>query len=328
MARPQRIRLIKEIGRRMESSVICYITGDRENLGTRIAPDVIPVFHRQLEKMTGRGRIDLFLYTRGGDVITPWRLAQLIREYSPEFRVLVPYRAYSAGTLLCLGADQIIMGVMGELGPIDPSVINAYNPEDPGNPTARMPVSIEDVYSYLALAGEIAGMDADAMCRVFSILAERIHPLALGNVHRNYLLIRSLANKLLGLRKNRLDSDNESRIINNLTEKLYAHDYTISRREAADDIGLPVVCPDRDVERLIWVLYDDFARELNLAEPFDPRDLINTGQRREFEVTAGVVETEFSRDCFSFSGVVERKFHHGNSEIDVEITKQGWRTLE
>jgi len=35
---------------------------------------------------------------------------------------LVPFRANSSATLLALGADTIILGQQGELGPIDPSM--------------------------------------------------------------------------------------------------------------------------------------------------------------------------------------------------------------
>ncbi len=307
--------------------MICYVTGDRENLGTRIAPDVMPVLYRHLELLPDRGRIDLFIYTRGGDVITPWRLVQLIREYTREFCVLVPFRAYSAGTLLCLGADEIVMGRMGELGPIDPSVVNAYNPQDPCNPTARVPVNIEDVYSYLALAGETARLDLEALTRVFLVLAEKIHPLALGNVHRNYLLIRSLAHKLLGLRNCSLCRDNAQRIVDSLTEKLYAHNYTITRREAVKDIGLPVLCPDGELERIIWALYQDMAHELQLGEPFDPRE-VAAGHRKEFKVPAGVVESLYGRDYFIYSGVVEAKLYNEERQINVDILKQGWQKVE
>ena len=127
------------------SNVITYITGDRENVSTRIAPDIIRVFFRHLEAMGQSERIDLFLYTRGGDVLTPWRLVNLIREYTDHFSILVPFRAYSAGTLIALGANEIVMGKMGELGPIDPSVANSFNPQDPNNPVAKIPVSVEDV---------------------------------------------------------------------------------------------------------------------------------------------------------------------------------------
>ncbi len=327
MARQQRLEMIQEIERRRNSSVICYITGDRENLNTRIAPDVIPIVYRHLEKLPDQGRIDIFLYTRGGDVITPWRLVQLIREYTGEFSVIVPFRSYSAGTLICLGADQIVMTRMGELGPIDPSVVNAYNPEDPCNPSARMPVNIEDVYSYFTLAAETTGVNCDAMSLIFSVLARKIHPLALGNVHRNYLLIRSLAKKLLGLRRFGLSPENAQMIVDNLTEKLYAHNYTISRREAMEDMGLPVFYPDVELERIIWALYDDFAKELKLAETFDPREITNE-HRREFEVPAGVVESRYGRDYFIYSGLVERKIQNGENQINVDIIKQGWQMVD
>ena len=42
-----------------------------------------------------------------------------------KFKAVVPRRAKSAATLLALGADEIHMGLMSELGPIDPQ-INGY----------------------------------------------------------------------------------------------------------------------------------------------------------------------------------------------------------
>ncbi|MCL6448336.1 MAG: hypothetical protein K6U04_09345 [Armatimonadetes bacterium] len=327
MNREKRLRVIQKIARLRESALLCYVTGDRENVNTRIAPDVTPFFYRHLEMIGKRKRIDLFLYTRGGDILTPWRLVHLIREYADEFNVLVPFRAYSAGTLICLGADEIIMGKMGELGPIDPSVVNAFNPQDPANPAARIPVNIEDVYSYLTLARDEAGLRNEAdLSKAFLLLAERIHPLALGNVHRNYLLIRSLAKKLLGLRKNCSDPDEVGRIVDHLTEKLYAHNHMISRREAAEEIGLPVVYPARELERLLWELYQYYVEELSLDEPFSPAQLLK-GARTEFTVAGGLVESEYGQDAFLFSGVVERRDFPDAGQICVNILKQGWKTV-
>lgn len=274
MGRQERVELMRNIARRRKAGLICYITGDRENVSTRIAPDVTPVFYRHLEMLGAQPRIDLFLYTRGGDVLTPWRLVQLVREYADELGVLVPFRAYSAGTLICLGADEIVMGKMGELGPIDPSVVNAFNPQDPLNACARIPVNVEDVYSYLALARDKAGLsDGSQLSGVFTLLAERIHPLALGNVHRNYLLIRSLAKKLLQLRRKPLLEDSVRNIVDYLTEKLYAHNYVITRREAAEEFGLPVVYPDKELEKSMWQLCQEYSRALVLEDPFNPEDV-------------------------------------------------------
>lgn len=325
--REKRLRAIQKIARLRDSALLCYITGDRENINTRVAPDVIPFFYRHLEMIGRRKRIDLFLYTRGGDILTPWRLVHLIREYADEFNVLVPFRAYSAGTLICLGADEIVMGKMGELGPIDPSVVNAFNPQDPANPAARIPVNIEDVYSYLTLAREEAGLRGEGeLSKAFLLLAEKIHPLALGNVHRNYLLIRSLAKKLLNLRKGSGDQAEAERIVNHLTEKLYAHSHMISRREAAEEIGLPVVYPAGDLERLLWELYNCYVAELALNEPFDPTQVLK-GARTEFTVAGGLIESEFGQDAFLFTGVVERRDFPDAGQVCVNILRQGWKTV-
>lgn len=327
MARQKRVEIIKKISELRGSAVLCYITGDRENVNTRIAPDVTQVFYRHLEMFGECRQVDLFLYTRGGDVLTPWRLVHLIREYTPRFSVLVPFRCYSAGTLLCLGADEIVMGKMGELGPIDPSVVNAFNPQDPNNPAARIPVNIEDVYSYLALAGEKAGVCSnDQQVKAFTLLAERIHPLALGNVHRNYMLIRSLAKKLLAMHQQPLREGRIEHIVDNLTEKLYAHNHMISRREAAEEINLAVIFPDSVLETLIWMLYQDYAEELALTDPFNPSEQLR-GVRNEFEVTSGYVESLHGADAFIFSGVVERRDFPEAGQVNVSILKQGWRTI-
>lgn len=328
MARQQRVEIIKKIGELRGSSVICYITGDRDNVNTRIAPDVTQVFYRHLEMCGDSRQIDLMLYTRGGDVLTPWRLVHLIREYTDRFCVLIPFRCYSAGTLLCLGADELVMSRLAELGPIDPSVVNAFNPQDPNNPSARIPVNIEDVYSYLALAGEKAGVcSSDQQVKAFTILVEKIHPLALGNVHRNYMLIRSMAKKMLAMHQQPLAEGRIEHIVDNLTEKLYAHNHMISRREAADEITLPVVKPDARLEPLIWSLYQDYAEELALSEPFNPSEQLR-GVRCEFEVTSGFVESVYGSDAFVFSGVLERHDYPEAGQVKVNILKQRWRTIK
>jgi len=326
MARAQRMELMKSIGRKRDSVVISYVTGDRENVSTRIAPDVVRIIFRHLKAIGARPRVDLFLYTRGGDVLTPWRLVNLFREFTSRFCVLVPFRAYSAGTLMCLGADEIVMSKMGELGPIDPSVVNAFNPQDPANTCARLPVNIEDVYSYLTLiADKMGAYNEEVIAKAFMVLVENIHPLALGNVHRNWLLIRSLANKMLDLRSVRLSREQEQNIVDYLTEKLYAHNHMIVRREALEEIGLPVVYADDELDDLMWGLHEDLAHELKLREPFNPDELYR-GERTEFEVASGIVESEWGADYYIFSGVVEKNDFPEGGQINVNINKQGWRT--
>ena len=110
------------------------------------------------------------------------------------------------------------------------------------------------------------------------------------------------------------------------TEKLYAHNHMISRREASCEIGLPVVEADREFERLMWSLYEDYNSELSLAEPFNPGDLLR-GDKADFEVAGGIVESEMAQDLFIFTGMVERKDFPENGQVNVQILRQGWRSV-
>src|SRR3989344_761588 len=144
------IDLIKKIEEKRSSKVITYITSDRQGpVNARVAMDIIPIVSEQLRKIgTKVSKIDLFLYTAGGDTMVPWRLVSMIREYCDTFSVLVPYKAHSAGTMIALGADEIVMSDLSEISPIDPSTANVFNPSDPTNPQNKIPISVEDVIAY------------------------------------------------------------------------------------------------------------------------------------------------------------------------------------
>lgn len=324
-----RLDLIKKIENKRRSKVIVYITGDRPNLSTRIAPDVLRPLAKHLSLLGSQKRIDLFLYTRGGDVITPLRINHLMREFTKEFNVIVPYKANSAGTLLCLGADHILMGVLGELGPIDPSVANQFNPSDSNNPHAKIPISVEDVFAYLSLARERADQTGPhEISEVFKTLTNSIHPLALGNIHRHYTLIRNLAEKLLKLKNTPPSKEKIKEIIDVLTEKLYTHSYIISRREAKD-IGLPIQYPDEELTSLFWSLYKSYEKELKLKEPFVPDELlIHRENEVEFEAISGYLDSTEATDVFKFYGSIQKVIKNDQQMININIKKEQWEKVQ
>ena len=261
-AKVARQTLLARISAARNSRVIAYVTNSRASLGTAIGADAIRVFREILDQVGQVPKLDLFLITRGGHTLTPLRLMSLLREFAKEVHVLVPYMAHSAGTLIALGADGIVMGAMGELGPVDPSVANQFNPTVEAadaqggklpTPRPRIPISVEDVISYLSLASERAKLEPQGMATAFAALTDAVSPLALGNILRNHTLIRHLVRRLLMMH---MDIDKEvdkaaiESLVETLTEKLYAHDYLITRDEAAS-LGLKAKRPDADVENLI-----------------------------------------------------------------------------
>jgi Serine dehydrogenase proteinase len=64
----------------------------------------------------------LLLHTNGGRVEPAYLISKCCKKSAPKFVVAVPRFAKSAGTLLALGADEIHMGIISELGPIDPQI--------------------------------------------------------------------------------------------------------------------------------------------------------------------------------------------------------------
>ncbi|MCT4620837.1 MAG: hypothetical protein N4A62_15790 [Marinisporobacter sp.] len=324
MHHQRRKELIQEISTIRKSHVLSYIAGDRQNVSTRIAPDIIPIFHEYLEEIPKGEPIDLFLYTKGGDVLTALRLVHLIYEYTDQFSVLIPFKSYSAGTLISLGASEILMTKMAELSPVDPNVTNVFNPQDPHNPSARIPISVEDVYSFITILKNTIGITEDAsLAKVFSQLLESVHPLALGSIHRTYLLIRSVSKKLLKMHMDPSLEMEIEEIINHLTEKLFSHSYMISRKEALEDIHLPVTYCDDLLEKKIWHLYEEYRDDLLLEQPFLPEK--NADMSGRFAVCSGIIEGISRTNGYLFEGIIQRS--NDPNQNNVNIINQGWKKI-
>lgn len=279
MPRAARVQIIQQIERARKSHVISYITSTRQGLEVQMAMDTVRYVYDHLEAIAvgNKGskkaplKIDLFIHSNGGDGTVPWRLVTLIREYADHFSVLVPYRAFSAATLTALGADSIVMHPMGMLGPTDATVANQFNPVDPRNQQA-MGISVEDVTAYLSLVKEDAGIQhEDQLVTAFNLLADKVHPLALGNVKRHMSQSRMMARKLLGLHMDPDDNAHRvTNIVDNLTSKSFFHGHPINRVEAKNQVGLTTVeHPTDAMERAMWRLYLEYEKEMLMSSPFD-----------------------------------------------------------
>src|SRR4029079_16711109 len=133
-----------------KTKVLAFVTSDRPAAETQIAQDCIDLFVDLLDHIGPTKKISLLLHTNGGQTSAAWRLINLIRTFCDELEVLIPLKALSAGTLISLGADRIVMTKQAALGPIDPSLTHPLSPAVPvGSGLARVPVSVEAVRGYL-----------------------------------------------------------------------------------------------------------------------------------------------------------------------------------
>ena len=319
--------LIQKIEDKRNSKVITYVTGDRQPFVTKVAEDIIPIFARHLEKIGRQKTISLFLYTRGGDMITPIRLIKLIRSYADEVEMIIPYRAHSAGTLISIGADKIVMGRLGELSPVDPSTGHPFNPENPINKKQKMEISVEDLNSYFLLAKEKAGVKDEQMVNVFEDLTAKIHPLSLGNAYRATRMAKQITEKLLLMHFDK-NSDKEkiNSIVKEITGDICIHGYPITRDEA-DSLGLNMIEPDSELEKTMWELYENYAEKMELKKKFDPVAILGGQEMASFKYSGAFIESADLTDSFVFNGKIRRMIKDNKASIDVNVESSAWESL-
>jgi hypothetical protein len=195
------------------------------------------------------------------------RLVNLIRTFCDEFEVLIPLKALSAGTLISIGSDKVVMTKQAALGPIDPSVNNPLNPQaNVGGQQKMVPVSVEAVRGYLNAAKEELGIKGEeGLTEVLVNLAGHIHPLVLGEIFRSRAQIRFLADKLI--QRQVKDSKKRKAIIDFLSADSGSHDYTINRREAAE-LGLQIEKPSAEFYGTLRAVHQSVVAQLKLLEPY------------------------------------------------------------
>jgi hypothetical protein len=348
MGHADRSKIIGEIEALRESKVICYLTSLRPNFVAHMSDDAVRVMFDQMLLLPQRPvpKLDIFLCSNGGQGTVPWRLISLFREYANKVSVLLPYRAYSAATLLALGADEIVMHPFAEMGPIDPTVTNDYNPVDGGG--RRLGISVEDVKAYISFIKSTVGIQhEDELVKTIEILAQKVHPLALGNVERFLSQSRMIAGKIL---RTHMKDDNSKHaideIIENLASKLYFHGHPINRREAVKELDLKVLeNPPAQLETAIWKLYLDFESELQNRSIFDPMSelakivaaggqpppaVVPPGTNADMDLLVAIIEgaRRSSRFRQKLRFVVAGNGQNGEPLVRTETLAQEWEDSE
>ncbi len=293
MALKDRKIIIKKLEKAINARILTLVTGDRQGMETRIAPDILPLITEHISHIGSQNELALFVYTPGGDSIAGWGLVNLLRQYCKKLKVLIPFRSLSCGTLISLGADEIVMGKHGLLSPIDPSVSSPFNPPAPGpqqpGQISLLPVSVEDMIGFLDLARKEIGLrDEASLVQILKILSDKVPPLALGAVYRAREQNSTLAKRLLS--GHTQDEAKVNKIVKMLTQELPTHNYLIGRSEA-QDIGLDIVEPDNNIETLMWSLYKEYEDWLKITTPASSEQDLGAENKKMVQYERAVIES-------------------------------------
>lgn len=246
--------------------LISYVTSIRPNMSANMAGDSITQIIDQINAIpTSEKEIDFLIVSNGGDPITSLRIISLLRERFQKITVLLPYVAYSAATILSLGADKIIMHPFSNLGPVDPQ-LTVSKMNDNGH-QGKLQFSSEDLRNFIDFIKTDVGIsDQQHLISAITPLISDVGSLPIGSAKRSQQLSLTLSEKMLNTHHK--DRNKAKAIAKALNTSYYHHGYAVGRKEAKS-IGLNIENPDNTLEALLWNIWKDFEDEMKCSKPYD-----------------------------------------------------------
>lgn len=270
MGYKDRIKLYKQIEDYRKKPLIVYITSGRpgKNVAGRIASDAVKEFTDQLfELPSDTKEIDIIINSYGGDGLTSWRLISLIREFlGPKGKItsLVPFYAFSAGTLFAVGSNQIFLHPMASLGPVDPQITVQ---RESGK---QQQFAYEDLSAYTNFLKEEGGLtEQSEKAKLLDLLVREIQPSVIGKSKRSSMQSKIMTERLLKLHMPESEVRKAEMIAEKLNKSYFSHGHAVSRKEA-EDLGLKIDKRDETLEKLIWSVYMEFEKDMKMKQVFDP----------------------------------------------------------
>ena len=209
----------------------------------------IPILEKARQR--SRSKASLVLTTHGGDANQAYRLARLFQESyggAAGFRLVVVGPCKSAGTLVSLGAAEIAMGPLGELGPLDVQLAKrdeialhtsgldtlgalATMQSEAFNTFERCMLTIVERSNRTVSTKTACDIAATIVSGLFQPIASQIDPHRLSTVNRMMAIAEEYA-KRLGMQN--LKERDTGRLLDRLVRGYPTHEFIIDRGEASD----------------------------------------------------------------------------------------------
>ncbi|UJF24312.1 hypothetical protein L0B52_08240 [Suttonella sp. R2A3] len=209
-------------------------------------------------------KVCLVLITYGGDPDPGYRIARALKHHFHEVEILIPDICKSAGTLICIGANKLIFGDRGELGPLD---IQLSKPDEIFESMSGLDIIqalnalenqvlgafrryLMDIRDGSRLRTKLAADIATKLASGFiSPMSSKIDPVTLGEHQRAMQIAYDYGERLNSV-TNSLKPDSLIKLISGYP----SHSFVIDRKEAST-LFSEVEAPDEStVELYEWAL--------------------------------------------------------------------------
>lgn len=203
--------------------------------------------HQATTKCVGQHQtqkaLTIFLTTYGGDPHGGYRVARCLRHHYEQIRLVIPSYCKSAGTLIAIAADELAVGDLGELGPLDVQVTKPSEPQERGSGLDVMTAltacadHAQQAYvmfyqrarSGLRMSPKVAGEAASqVVAGLMAPLYSQIDPLRIGEMQRAMSITLEYGTRLNGHSSNLKQGSLDKLVI-----QYPAHGFVIDRKEAA-----------------------------------------------------------------------------------------------
>lgn len=263
---------LKSIAERENASMLAFINS---YVGVRISPadTLIPAISlleefgieyalsRVLERAGNSKRLYLLVNSPGGTPASSYVVARALRAHFEHIKVFVPHIAASGATLITLAGNEIVMGMMGRLGPIDVQL--AYERSSVSSYTMSRALSrLEDYFK---------DKTPDEAPYPRRVMAEKLDPILLEDFNSHLTEVAGYALEILQM--SGYNEEERIRIVSELVYTNKTHGFVI-HKDRAKALNLKVVDEPQDLRDLDvmreWLSAHMFSREATHAIRYIP----------------------------------------------------------
>ena len=201
--------------------------------------DVVYGFHQVTRKLERHKDLLLIVDSHGGSIDDAYTIATLCKERFGSFRVMVPFMAKSAATLLVLAADERLLADSALLGPVDPQV---------RHPERRI------WFPAHAIREALSEAEATQDQIVKMAMADKLDPFLIGSYKESIAVSVQYITEVV----ESWDISNKEDVISAFTDKYRSHGYPMSRR-VLQDIKVPYSDLNQEQEDMLYELHDSYS---------------------------------------------------------------------
>lgn len=210
-------------------------------------------FYELFNKIGRNEKVALFIKSKGGDVESALRIVNIIRNYNKNVLALIPLESASSATLMALGADEIHMGPLAYLTPIDSSTVHRLSPLDTVN-NQKVRIAHDEIKRITKLWKDD---ENGGQVNHYQELYKYVHPLVIGSLDRSSSLSVKICREILSYHLN--DKEKCKIISERLNNDYPSHSYPIVLKEVKE-LGLEASEMEQETHDLLLDLNNLYSQ--------------------------------------------------------------------